>query len=75
MTTDGGKNWKNVTPAGLQECMINSIELSPMIKRPLTSVPPGISSMIMHRTHTRQLTMAKHGQRSQQELMPMILFV
>jgi len=29
MTTDGGKNWKNVTPAGLQECMINSIELSP----------------------------------------------
>ena len=29
MTTDGGKNWKNVTPAGLQESMINSIELSP----------------------------------------------
>lgn len=29
MTADGGKNWSNVTPAGLQECMINSIELSP----------------------------------------------
>jgi photosystem II stability/assembly factor-like uncharacterized protein len=29
LTTDGGKNWKNVTPAGLQESMINSIELSP----------------------------------------------
>jgi len=29
LTTDGGKNWKNVTPAGLPESMINSIELSP----------------------------------------------
>jgi len=29
LTTDGGKNWKNVTPAGLQECLINAIEVSP----------------------------------------------
>ena len=29
LTTDGGKNWNNVTPTGLQESMINSIELSP----------------------------------------------
>jgi photosystem II stability/assembly factor-like uncharacterized protein len=29
MTTDGGISWSNVTPASLQECMINSIELSP----------------------------------------------
>lgn len=29
LTTDGGKNWKNVTPNGLQECLINSIEVSP----------------------------------------------
>jgi len=29
MTPDGGKNWTNVTPSGLPECLINSIELSP----------------------------------------------
>lgn len=29
LTTDGGQNWKNVTPAGLQECLINAIEVSP----------------------------------------------
>lgn len=29
LTRDGGANWTNVTPAGLQECLINSIELSP----------------------------------------------
>lgn len=29
VTTDGGKNWKNVTPNGLQECLINAIEVSP----------------------------------------------
>ncbi len=29
LTTDGGKNWKNVTPAGLQECLVNAIEVSP----------------------------------------------
>jgi photosystem II stability/assembly factor-like uncharacterized protein len=29
LTRDGGANWTNVTPAGLQECLINSIEVSP----------------------------------------------
>ena len=29
VTTDNGKNWKNVTPEGLQEGIINSIEVSP----------------------------------------------
>ena len=29
VTMNGGKNWSNVTPTGLPECMINSIELSP----------------------------------------------
>jgi photosystem II stability/assembly factor-like uncharacterized protein len=29
LTMDGGKNWKNVTPTGLQECLINAIEVSP----------------------------------------------
>jgi photosystem II stability/assembly factor-like uncharacterized protein len=29
LTMDGGKNWKNVTPNGLQECLINSIDISP----------------------------------------------
>jgi hypothetical protein len=29
LTKDGGTKWSNVTPAGLQECMIHSIELSP----------------------------------------------
>ena len=29
ITKDGGKTWKNVTPKGLPECLINSIETSP----------------------------------------------
>ncbi len=29
MTQDGGKNWKSITPSGLEECLINSIEVSP----------------------------------------------
>jgi len=29
LTRDGGKNWTNVTPKGLAECLINSIEVSP----------------------------------------------
>ena len=29
LTMDGGKTWNNVTPAGLPECLINSIEVSP----------------------------------------------
>ncbi len=29
LTKDGGKNWANVTPKGLQECLINAIEVSP----------------------------------------------
>ncbi|MDP1845026.1 MAG: hypothetical protein Q8K64_16555, partial [Sediminibacterium sp.] len=29
LTKDGGKNWQNITPAGLTECLINAIEVSP----------------------------------------------
>lgn len=29
VTKDGGKTWKNITPAGLAECLINAIEVSP----------------------------------------------
>lgn len=29
VTKDGGGNWTNVTPAGLTECLINAIEVSP----------------------------------------------
>ena len=29
LTKDGGKTWNNVTPAGLAECLINAIEVSP----------------------------------------------
>lgn len=29
VTRDGGANWKNVTPKGLAECLINAIEVSP----------------------------------------------
>lgn len=32
VTRDGGANWKNVTPLGLQECLINAIEVSPFDK-------------------------------------------
>ncbi len=29
LTTDNCENWTNVTPAGLQECLINAIDVSP----------------------------------------------
>jgi photosystem II stability/assembly factor-like uncharacterized protein len=29
LTRDGGKTWVNITPAGLPECLINAVELSP----------------------------------------------
>ena len=29
LTKDGGDHWQNVTPSGLQECLINAIEVSP----------------------------------------------
>lgn len=29
LTRDGGKTWTNITPAGLPECLVNSIEVSP----------------------------------------------
>jgi hypothetical protein len=29
LTKDGGANWENVTPKGLEECLINAIEVSP----------------------------------------------
>jgi photosystem II stability/assembly factor-like uncharacterized protein len=32
LTRDGGKSWSNVTPAGLQECLVNCIEVSPFDK-------------------------------------------
>jgi photosystem II stability/assembly factor-like uncharacterized protein len=32
LTRDGGATWKNVTPKGLPECLINAIEVSPFDK-------------------------------------------
>ncbi|MGE3465746.1 MAG: WD40/YVTN/BNR-like repeat-containing protein [Pyrinomonadaceae bacterium] len=32
LTRDGGATWKNVTPTGLQECLVNAIEVSPFDK-------------------------------------------
>jgi len=32
LTKDDGAHWENVTPAGLQECLINAIEVSPFDK-------------------------------------------
>lgn len=32
VTRDNGATWKNVTPAGLQECLVNCIEVSPFDK-------------------------------------------
>lgn len=29
VTSDNGANWKNITPQGLDECLINAIEVSP----------------------------------------------
>lgn len=29
LTKDGGESWQNVTPAGLSECLINAIDVSP----------------------------------------------
>ena len=32
LTRDGGATWKNVTPKGLPECLINAVEVSPFDK-------------------------------------------
>jgi photosystem II stability/assembly factor-like uncharacterized protein len=32
LTKDNGAHWQNVTPTGLQECLINAIEISPFDK-------------------------------------------
>ena len=32
ITKDGGEHWQNITPPGLQECLINAIEVSPFDK-------------------------------------------
>lgn len=32
LTRDNGATWKNVTPRGLEECLVNSIEVSPFDK-------------------------------------------
>jgi len=32
LTRDGGATWKNVTPSGLEECLVNAIEVSPFDK-------------------------------------------
>ena len=32
LTRDGGATWKNVTPEGLAECLVNAIEVSPFDK-------------------------------------------
>lgn len=32
ITKDAGAHWQNITPAGLQECLINAIEISPFDK-------------------------------------------
>ena len=32
LTKDGGLHWQNITPAGLAECLINAIEVSPFDK-------------------------------------------
>jgi photosystem II stability/assembly factor-like uncharacterized protein len=32
LTRDGGATWKNVTPNGLAECLVNAIEISPFDK-------------------------------------------
>ncbi|NNE29328.1 MAG: glycosyl hydrolase, partial [Saprospiraceae bacterium] len=29
LTKDGGENWTNVTPKGMQECLVNAIDVSP----------------------------------------------
>ena len=29
LTRDGGKSWQNVTPKGLEECLVNAIDVSP----------------------------------------------
>ncbi|MEZ5011737.1 MAG: hypothetical protein R2744_09135 [Bacteroidales bacterium] len=29
LTRDGGENWTNVTPKNMEECLVNSIEVSP----------------------------------------------
>ena len=41
LTRDGGKSWSDVTPKGLPESLINSIEVSPQDRATAYVVPSG----------------------------------
>lgn len=37
LTKDGGKTWINITPPGLEECLVNCIEVSPRLRDKATA--------------------------------------
>src|SRR6187401_3431562 len=59
LTRDGGANWKNVTPKGLAECLINSIEVSPHDKATVYIATTRYKLMIILPLYIKQLTMVK----------------
>ena len=65
VTRDNGVSWQNVTPAGLKECLINAIEVSPHDKA-TAYIPHAISLMITHRAYIKPPTMVRPGRISQQ---------
>jgi photosystem II stability/assembly factor-like uncharacterized protein len=72
LTRDGGATWKNVTPKGLAECLINRLKCRRTTKPPRTLRPRVTSSTITRRVCTRQLTTAPHGPKSQMVCLRML---
>ncbi len=65
LTRDGGATWKNVTPNGLAECLINAIEVSPFDKaNGIYRDDPLSSSTITGPACTKPPTMEIPGRRS-----------
>jgi len=73
LTRDGGANWKNVTPKGLAECLINAIELSPHDKATVYIATTRYKFNDHIRVYIRPQTMETAGQKSTMGYLPMHL--
>lgn len=63
ITRDGGKTWENITPEGLPECLIQSIEVSPHEKETAYVAATRYKFNDFSNMSFKPLTMEKHGPR------------
>ena len=71
LTRDGGATWKNVTPKGLAECLINAIEVSPFDKATAYIATTRYKFNDHRPASTRPRTTARPGQASIPAFPPM----